>query len=110
MPIYTPFMIISIRNELIIAAQDGMYKTDKSLNLIKSYIRSGAYYTSIYHNYTSDILYVAGYNLKSINLFYRNLSLINSISLTYKPYALTEKNGKLYVGLYGGVISVLEND
>jgi hypothetical protein len=45
-----------------------------------------------------------------IDLFYRNLSFISSISLINGPYALTEKNGKLYVGLLGGVISVLENN
>jgi hypothetical protein len=46
----------------------------------------------------------------SIDLFYRNLSFINSISLINQAYALTEENGKLYVGLNGGVISVLENN
>ncbi len=48
--------------------------------------------------------------LSSIDLFYRNLSFISSISLTNKPYALAEKNDKLYVGLSNGVISVLENN
>jgi hypothetical protein len=53
MSIYRPFSIISIENELIITAQDGIYKTDKFLNLVKSYIRTGARFTSIYYNSTS---------------------------------------------------------
>jgi hypothetical protein len=108
MPINRPYSIQSINNELFIAANDGIYKTDKYLNLVSSYIKGGALYTNIYHNYTSDILYVTCNNIKSIDLFYRNLSFISSISLTNKPFALTEKNGKIYVGLSGGAISVLE--
>ncbi len=101
---------MSINNELFITADNGIFKTDKYLNIFESYIRINAGYRNFYYNHTSDILHVASANLKSIELFYRNLSLISSISLTNSPYALTEKNGKLYVGLYGGVISVVENN
>jgi hypothetical protein len=59
MPIYIPFSIQSISNELFIAAKNGIYKTDKYLNLVKSYNRPSADYSSIYHNLSSDILYVA---------------------------------------------------
>jgi hypothetical protein len=110
MSIYAPYSIISINDELFISAQDGMYKSDNSLNLAESYIRIGACYTSIYHNSTSDILYVASLANSMIDLFYRNLTFISSISLTNQPYALTEKNGKLYLGFTDGSISVLENN
>jgi hypothetical protein len=109
-PISLPYSIISISNELFITGSNGIYKTDKSFNLVDSYIRTNAAYRRIYHNYTSDILYVASLSSKRIDLFYRNLTFISSISLTNQPYALTEKNGKLYVGIFGGVISVLENN
>jgi hypothetical protein len=110
MPIYVPYSIISINNELFITAYNGIYKSDKYLNLVKSYTRISADYTRIYHNHTTDILYVASYGSNRLDLFYRNLSFISSISLTNQPYALTEKNGKLYIGFDGGVVSVLEND
>jgi hypothetical protein len=110
MPIFGPFSIVTINNELFIIANEGIYKTDNSLNLVKSFNRTRALYTSIYHNSTSDILYVASYSYSRIDLFYCNLSFIGSISLTNKPYAITEKNGKIYVGLNGGSISVVENN
>jgi hypothetical protein len=109
-PICRPYSIQSINNEIFIAAVDGIYKSDKSFNLVNSYIRTSADYTSIYYNSTSDILYVDSFGSNGIDLFNRNLSFISSISLTNQSYALTEKNGKLYVGLYGGVVSVLENN
>jgi hypothetical protein len=110
MPIYLPYSITSIKNELFITGYNGIYKSDKSLNIVKSYIRIFAEYAGIYYNSTSDILYASSWNSKKIDLFYRNLSLISSLYFTNSPWALTEKNGKLYVGLYGGVISVLENN
>jgi hypothetical protein len=110
MSIYNPISIIFINNEIFITGYDGIYKTDKSFNLVDSYISTGASYRCIYHNSTSDILYVARETSYSVDLFYRNLTFISSISLINGPWALTEKNGKLYVGLYGGVISVLENN
>jgi hypothetical protein len=110
MPIYYPISIITINNKLFTTANIGIYKSDNALNLIESYIRTDAYYKGIYYYYTADILYVASYSSKRIDLFYRNLSFISSISLTNIPYALTEKNDKLYVGIEGGLISVVENN
>ncbi len=109
-PIYYPISIISIYNESFITGNDGIYKTDKFLTIVQSYIRTGAVYRCIYHNYTTDILYVASQNSHRIDLFYPNLTFISSISLTGSPWALTEKNGRIYVGLIGGVISVIENN
>ena len=79
------------------------------MNLVGSYNRTGAWYTNIYHNYTTDILYVTDTS-NGIDLFYRNLTYISYISFSNKAYALTETNDKLYVGLYGGTISVLNNN
>jgi hypothetical protein len=108
--IYLPVSIISFNNELFITGNDGIYKTDKSLNIVGSYISTGAEYTGIYYNSTSDNLYVASYSFNRIDLFYRNLTFISTISLTNQPWTLTENNGKLYVGLIDGSISVLENN
>jgi hypothetical protein len=110
MSIYNPYSIQYINNEYFITGNNGIYRTDKYLNLVNSYIKAGAVYTSTYYNSTSDILYVARAGSNWIDLFYRNLTFISSISLTNQPWALTEKNGKLYVGLNGGVISVIENN
>jgi hypothetical protein len=110
MPIYVPISIKSIYNELFITGNDGIYKIDKSLNILESYSRTGALYSGIYYNSTADALYVTSQFSNRIDLFYRNLSFINSINFINQPYALTEKNGKLYVGLFGGVLSVLENN
>jgi hypothetical protein len=89
---------------------DGIYKTDNSLNLVHSYIRTSATYKNIYYNSKSDILYVTSQSSNRIDLFYRNLSFISSINLTNQPWALTEKNGKLYVGISDGSIAVIENN
>ncbi len=110
MPIYNPYSIQSISNELFITADNGIYKTDKSLNIVNSYIRTNAGYRGIYHNSTSDILYVASYSSSSLDLFNRNLIILSSISLTGNPWTFTEKNGKLYVGFTDRSISVLENN
>ncbi len=110
MPIYKPYSILSINNELFITAYNGIYKSDKFLNIVKSYIRAGAVYKSIYHNNTTDILYVASFGYNRIDLFYRNFSFIGSISLTNQPWALTEKKGKFYVGISDGSIAVIENN
>jgi hypothetical protein len=110
MLINVPYSILSINNEYFITGNNGIYKTDKYFNLVDSYISTGASYTSIYYNSTSDILYVVVQYSSRIDLFYRNLTFISSISLTSLSYALTEKNGKIYVGLDDGSISVIENN
>ncbi len=110
MPIYYPSSIISISDELFITAKDGIFKSDNSLNIVAYYNRTGAGYRRFYYNYTADILYVSSYSFNRIDLFYRNLSFIDSLSFTNKPMALTEINGKLYVGFDNGAISVLENN
>jgi hypothetical protein len=110
MAIPNPTSINSINNELFITTYNGIYKTDKSLNIVNSYIRTNAKYYNIYHNTTSDILYVTSQTSSRIDLFDRNLNFISSISLTNQPWGLTEKNGKLYVGLLGGNITVIENN
>jgi hypothetical protein len=109
MPIFNPCTIISINNELFITGYDGIFKTDLSLNLVASYTVN-TLYTCVYYNHTSDTIYATSYYNHRIDLFDRNLSLISSISFTDRPYALTEKNGKLYVGLTDSTISVLENN
>jgi hypothetical protein len=110
MPINQPYSIISINNDILITGIDGIYKTDNTINLVYSYIRTGAGYMNIYYNYTTDILYVTSLSSQRIDLFYRNLSFISSISLTNSPWALTEKNGKFYVGFDVGSICVIENN
>jgi hypothetical protein len=110
MPINRPYSIQSINNEIYIAAFDGIYKLDKSFSLVKYYNKTGFVYTSIYHNSTSDILYVASFGSNRIDLFYRNLSFIRIINFENQPYALTEINGKLHVSLNNGSIRVIENN
>jgi hypothetical protein len=110
MPIYSPYSIISIKNELFVAAKDGIFKTDNSLIIVGYYNRTGAGYRRFYYNYTDDILYVSSYSYNRIDLFYRNLSFIDTLNFINNPLALTEKNGKLYVGFTDGSISVLENN
>ncbi len=110
MPIYAPSSIQSLNNELFITGNGGIYKTDKSLILVKSYTTSGPLYRGIYHNNTTDVIYVANWYFNKIDLLYRNLSFIRSLNLINNPWALTEKNGKLYVGFTDGSISVIENN
>ncbi len=48
MPIDVPTSITSIKNELFVAAKGGIYKLDKSLNIVKSYLTE-SFYIGIYH-------------------------------------------------------------
>ncbi len=107
---FYPYTIASINNELFITDNNGIYKTNKSLNILKSYIRTSSGYKGIFHNQTADIIYVANFYSNRTDLFYRNLTFISSINLENSPMTLTEKNGKIYVGLNDGTISVIENN
>jgi hypothetical protein len=68
MPINIPYSIQSINNELFITGTDGIYKLDKSFSLVKYYKRTGSVYTSIFHNQTADILYIASFGSNRIDL------------------------------------------
>ncbi len=93
-----------------IAANDGIYKTNENFTTLQNYGRGGAGYRGIYFNETSDTVYVISQVYQTIDIFYRNLTFIESISLSATiPTSLGGKNGKLYVGTFMTGLLIIEN-
>jgi hypothetical protein len=107
--IIRPAFIKVINDEVFITADGGVYKTDKNVNIMLSYLSSGMKFRGIYYNVTSDLIYVDADNLK-IFVFNRNLGLLSSLdTIGYNPYAIIGYNGKLVVGTTNGIILIVEN-
>jgi hypothetical protein len=93
-------LIKAIGDELYVAARDYIYKTDKNVNQIKSFANTGAVYRGLYYNKTCDCLFATSYGHKYIQIFDRNLTLLDSISVgTYgTPYGIDGYKNELFVG------------
>jgi DNA-binding beta-propeller fold protein YncE len=102
---------IEIENELFFTGDNAVYKTDKSLNIINAFYNTGvSIFRGIYHNKTSDLIYVADFTtFNCISVFNRNLTFIEKINVGYKPHALTDYDEKLFVGTMNGTILVIQN-
>jgi hypothetical protein len=105
-----PTYLKAIENELFISGDNYFCKTDKNLNVIKTYSNLAVRYRGIYYNQTSSNLVVTGFQSNQILFFDRNLTLLNSVSTnTYNPYGINGFKNELFVGTTTGVILVLEN-
>ena len=57
------------------------------------------------------MIYVVARNLREIQVFNLNLSLIRPLSTpTHLPYSITESSNELYVGTWEGIIIVNQNE
>jgi hypothetical protein len=106
---YSPAKMITIGENMYIAGDSYVWKTNKDLNVLIQYNRIGSRYIDIYFNSTNSLMYVtAAYNL-SIHVFDLNLNLINTISLSNEPFAITGFNNRMYVGCVSNPTLVIEN-
>jgi hypothetical protein len=93
-------LIKAVGEELYVAANDYIYKTDKNVNQIKSFANSGATYRGLYYNKTCDCLFATSHSHKNIDIFDRNLTHLDSISVgPYgTPYGIDGYKNELFVG------------
>ena len=100
---------ISTGNYLYITGDNKIWKTDSQLNILVQFNKSFSY-RGLYHNSTSDLLYVATHTI-SIEIFDLNLNLIESIPTSpYHTRSITAQNSKMFVGTIVGVILQIINN
>ena len=105
-----PVFIKPVGNELFIAAENGVYKTDKDVNILASYTSSGAGYRGIFYLKATDHVVVANTASNRIEIFYRNLTYITNIPIPTMPYSFGEYEGNMFVGTSTGQIIVINNN
>ncbi len=106
-----PVYMEIVDNELYITGDHNIYKTDKNVNLIKTFTNTGAGYRGIYYNKTNNIFYIAAEFLFKIDIFDRNLTLLFSISTgALNPYSMHVYNDQLIIGSTNGIVFFVQND
>ena len=101
--------IIAVSNILYITTDNGIYKTDKYLNVIGYYLSYMEYIGLCYYS-PSNTIFVASYSGKKIFELSTALATVSSISTgKYLPASIQDFNGKLYVGTFDGYILVILN-
>ena len=83
----------NIGSEVLITANPNLpalttlYKTDKSLNIVKSSATSlMSSYLDSWYDQSRDLIYITSHNNQRIDVYDRNLSLLKTISVTFKNY------------------------
>jgi hypothetical protein len=103
------YYIKLVDNEFFLSVDSGIVKTDKDLNIIKTF-SSGNYYRGLYYNETSKNIFVARWSAYIIEKFDLNLTLLDSISTgSNDPYGLNGYKNELFVGTANGQILVIQN-
>ncbi len=108
----------NIGSEVLITANPNLpalttlYKTDKSLNIVKSSATSlMSSYLDSWYDQSRDLIYITSHNNQRIDVYDRNLSLLKTISVTgHYPKSIMGYNASLYVGTLEGDVLVIEND
>ncbi len=118
-PFSSPLSIVTAGNNFYITSIASIYKTDKNFNINKTYpINYCCYYSAIYYNQTSNLLYVGGVQSNRIDILDLNLNLVDFFNLTvnHTVSAIQGYNNYLYIGIStwfgnsGGKILVLLNN
>jgi hypothetical protein len=105
-----PVYIKTIGNDIYIAADNTIFKTDKNLTVINSIDFFSYHFRGIYHDQSTDSIYVAAYNSEFIFIFNRGLALLQTLSTSgNRPFALAGYQNKIYVGTMNHTILVLQN-
>ena len=107
-----PAYMISIGNSLYMTGFYNVWKVDQDLNILINY-NPGATpaYCGISCNPSNGLIYVVATNINEIQVFNLDLFLIRRFStLPHKPFSITESSKKLYVGTYGGIILIYQNE
>jgi hypothetical protein len=98
-----------VENEFFISSDSGILKTDKDLNILKTF-SSGTVYRGLYYNESSKNIFVVKRDANLIEIFNKNLTLLDSISTgSYPPFGLNGYKNELFVGTRTGNILVIQN-
>jgi hypothetical protein len=66
-----PNYIVNVNSSLYITGENNIWKTDKYLNILKTFTSSGANYRGILYNCTENLIYLAPYtNCRNSTVFY----------------------------------------
>ena len=83
------------------------------LNILINHEPTGGspHYRGISYNPSNGLIYVAAYWLNEIQIFTLDLNLIRRLSTSPNyPWSIAESSNQLYVGTYGGIIIVYQNE
>jgi hypothetical protein len=98
-----------VENEFFLSSDSGILKTDKDLNIIKTF-SSGTIYRGLYYNESSKKIFGVKRDANLIEILNQNLTLLDSISTgSYIPFGLNEYKNELFVGTMTGQILVIQN-
>ena len=104
--------MISIGNNLYMTGDQNILKVDQDLNILFNfYPGSTPGYRGISYNPSNGLIYVVAFNLKEIQVFNLDLTLIRRLYTSpHEPCSITESSSQLYVGTTGGIILVYQNE
>ncbi len=99
----SPLSIATAGSNFYITSSTNIHKTDKNLNINKTYAINYLY-SVIYYNQTSNLMYVGGIQSNQINILDSNLNLVDLFNLTGIYYyntvsAIQGYNNYLYIGI-----------
>jgi hypothetical protein len=78
--------IVNVNSSLYITGDENIWKTDKYLNILKTFTSSGPKYQGILYNCTENLIYVAPYTNEYLEVFDLNLNVNSTISVSpYNP-------------------------
>ncbi len=119
-PFSSPLSVATAGSSFYITSSQSIHKTDKNLNIIKTYTMNYCcnWYSAIYYNQTSNLMYVGGFQSNRIDILDSNLNLTDFYNLTvnHTVSAIQGYNNYLYIGIAyyngngGGIILVLLNN
>ena len=110
---YNPTCMISMGLSLYMIGAYNVWKVDQNLNILINYNPGGTPgYLGISYNPSNNLLYVVAQNIKEIQVFNSNLTLIRRFFTSpHYLWSITESSNKLYVGTYNtGMILVYQNE
>ena len=110
--IQRPAYMKEVDNNIFISASNSIFRTDKNINILRSYEQIGADYRGLYYDAASELFYVASETFRRIDVFDKNLFLVKTIFVgSYSPYSINSiQKNELIVGTRFGEILILNNE
>ena len=93
----SPKYSVYVNDEIYVSCDSLIQKYDKNLNFILQSNAIGNYYYGIYFYQSNGMLYAANTNIYRIHIFNKNLSLMGSISTSFKPFSIAQCNDMIAV-------------
>ena len=104
--------MITIGNSLYMTDDFNVWKVDQYLNILANYnLVSYTGYRGISYNPSNGLIYVVAWWLDEILVFNSDLTLIHHFHKSpHYPWSFAESSNQLYVGTYGVIIIVYQNE